>query len=558
MRGAAVIGLAGVVVLLFAAGSNATPAHGKTYWGRGVRALLPANAGKAAEQYAEIDYVSCPSPGNCGAVGGYEDPTGRFDGVLLNERNGTWPAGVEARLPGAAASSRDWAIVVSLDDISCASAGNCTAVGYYVDRHHLRGLMLEETDGVWGTGVWAKLPANAARNAEDGSASSVSCWSAGNCVAVGDYDTAGGNDEPVLWTQTGGVWARGVEVRLPANATSKHQQVFLDSVSCPSAGNCTAVGGYFGKTRDAKALVMDETAGTWNAAAEAKLPANAKPTHNGDSSVSLGPVSCASAGNCSAVGWYSAAGAGRQGLLVSESDGTWQTGVEADLPAGAAKDPWADIAAISCASAGNCSAVGAYTGKAGRGPLVLLTESAGTWSAGVRAQLPADAGHDQDSPPDVESISCPTAGNCVAAGTYPGPGHGSFPLVVTQTDGVWARGIGIALPMNAAARYQNSSATVSCASIESCNVVGFYASASSQQGLLVSGPSLRSLVSVPALEGKTVATAKRSIRAHGCSVGTVTYVPSPTVERGRVISQRPKFGRTVTPDTKVNLEVSRG
>ena len=112
--------------------------------------------------------------------------------------------------------------------------------------------------------------------------------------------------------------------------------------------------------------------------------------------------------------------------------------------------------------------------------------------------------------------------------------------------------------MNAAARYQNSAATVSCASVESCSVVGFYTNASAQQGLLVSGPSLISLVTVPALTGKTVAGAKRSIRVHGCSVGTITYVRSPTVERGRVISQRPKFGRTVKPGTKVNLRVSSG
>jgi len=295
----------------------------------------------------------------------------------------------------------------------------------------------------------------------------------------------------------------------------------------------------------------------WATGMKVVLPANA--ATGTDQVVSLGSVSCASAGNCSAVGWYPASGAGLQCLLVWESDGTWQTGVEAELPPGAAKDPRANIAAISCASAGNCSAVGTYTDKARHTLLVLLTESGGTWSAGIRASLPSDAGHEQSFPPDVESISCPTAGNCVAVGSYTTrAGVNTTPLVVTQADGVWARGIGIALPMNAAARYQDSEATVSCASIESCSVVGFYTNASAQQGLLVNGPSLRTFVTVPALEGKTVAEAKRSIRARGCSVGAVTYVRSLTVERGHVVSQRPKFGRTVKPGTKINLEVSRG
>jgi hypothetical protein len=232
------------------------------------------------------------------------------------------------------------------------------------------------------------------------------------------------------------------------------------------------------------------------------------------------------------------------------------------MPAGAnTKAPDVDVAAISCASAGDCSAVGSYTDTSGRDRLVLLTESAGSWSPGIRGSIPADATKNKDDGPYLGSISCPSAGNCVAAGAYSRPGDEGTPLLLTETNGVWARGIGVALPRNADASYQYASATVSCASIQSCRAVGSYStdySYGSNQGLLIDGPSLLNLVEVPAVRGQTLAAAKRSIGAHGCSVGTVTYARSASVGRGHVISQRPKFGRTVKPGTAVNLRVSRG
>ena len=45
-----------------------------------------------------------------------------------------------------------------LDSVSCDSAGDCTAVGSY-DSH---GLLLTKTGGIWGSGVEAALPANGA------------------------------------------------------------------------------------------------------------------------------------------------------------------------------------------------------------------------------------------------------------------------------------------------------------------------------------------------------------------------------------------------------------
>src|SRR5439155_493775 len=178
-------------------------------------------------------------------------------------------------------------------------------------------------------------------------------------------------------------WASGVETSLPANAGSK-PEVFLGSVSCASAGNCGAVGHYLDSSSHQQGLLLSETAGPWATGVEASLPANAgsKPA------VSLNSVSCASVGNCGAVGYYDDSSSHRQGLLLTETAGAWAPGVEASLPANAGSIPGVSLYSVSCASAGSCGAVGEYIDSSNHYQGLLLTESAGTWATGVAASLP--------------------------------------------------------------------------------------------------------------------------------------------------------------------------
>src|SRR5439155_19386555 len=80
---------------------------------------------------------------------------------------------------------------------------------------------------------------------------------------------------------------------------------------------------------------------------------------------------------------------------------SWGPGVEASLPANAGSDPHVFLYSASCASAGNCSAVGAYNDGAGNVQGLLLTETAGTWAAGLEASLPGDAGGAPDPHPSA-------------------------------------------------------------------------------------------------------------------------------------------------------------
>ena len=61
----------------------------------------------------------------------------------MTETSGTWATGVEASQPANAGTTHD----ASVGSVSCASAGNCTAVGYYRPSKGITGLLLTETSG---------------------------------------------------------------------------------------------------------------------------------------------------------------------------------------------------------------------------------------------------------------------------------------------------------------------------------------------------------------------------------------------------------------------------
>jgi hypothetical protein len=62
---------------------------------------------------------------------------------------------------------------------------------------------------------------------------------------------------------------------------------------------------------------------------------------------------------------------------------------------------------------------------------------------------------------------------------------------------------------------------------------------------------------VPNLRGRTLAAARRALRARNCRIGVVTRVRARGVARGRVLSHRPRAGRVLPTGTRVNVRVRR-
>ena len=63
---------------------------------------------------------------------------------------------------------------------------------------------------------------------------------------------------------------------------------------------------------------------------------------------------------------------------------------------------------------------------------------------------------------------------------------------------------------------------------------------------------------VPRLKGKGLKAAKRALKAHDCSAGTIKHAFSNTVKKGHVISQKPKPRKHLKHGARVKLTVSKG
>jgi hypothetical protein len=359
----------------------------------------PANFGTESR-------VSCVSASQCVATGG-----NGYDGLLLTNSGGSWAA-VQTPSPANLGSEG-----FGVDGVSCSSASQCVAVGSYEDTaENEEGLLLTDSGGSW-TVAQAPLPANAADFGSGAlSLSGVSCPSASQCVAVGGYQTTDGDlDRGLLLTDSGGSWT-AAQAPVPANYAD---DAGLDGVSCLSASQCVAVGSYEDTSGDYVGLLLTDSGGSWTAA-QAPLPANA----TSPDEVSLTGVSCSSASQCVAVGTYEG-NAEYEGLLLTDSGGSW-TAAQAPLPANAEttannSGSGAYPFGVSCSSASQCVAVGYYEDTASYWDGLVLTDSGGSWTA-AQAPVPANADINASYSKTnalVTGVSCPSASQCVAVGYYP-------------------------------------------------------------------------------------------------------------------------------------------
>ena len=450
-----------VVVALAGAGLwAASQADAMVVWAPGAVVAPPANA--ASDPMVTVIAISCASAGNCTIVGSYMDSSGSQQGLLAIQSAGVWSTATEAILPTNAGGDP----AVKLTGVSCASAGNCTAIGSYMDSAgHTQGLGLTETSGTWARGVELIHPAfvNVAADPRI-SLTAVSCATAGNCSVVGTYLDNNGHPDGMLLTQINGAWgtspARDAEATLPGDAAAE-PAVSLTSVSCGAIGDCVGVGNYTDSSGHQQGLEIPETNTTWGTGRAALLPAGAAT----NPAVSVSSVSCTSAGECAAVGNYNDTSNHTLGLLLSESAGTWITGLAAMLPPDAASSPAVSLTSVSCPSAGNCDAVGYYNDTSGDLQGLMVTESSGSWASGVAPTIPADAGASVFV--QLLSVSCADAGDCVAVGNYLDDSFVAHPLLLAQSGGSWSPGVEAALPFGGQSPFADGE-TVACATSGVC------------------------------------------------------------------------------------------
>jgi uncharacterized protein YjbI with pentapeptide repeats len=221
--------------MCMAGGSFAYQGMLLSWFGRKWTAIMaPLPAGATTNAGATVDGMSCPTTKTCVGVGSYDGAAGEPHGLILRWSGGTWRA-TAAPLPAGSDPNQ------SLSAVSCASATLCFAGGWQNDAAgQPQALLLAGSDSAWNP-VQVPLPAGAAAEPQ-AEISGLDCPSVTRCVAVGSYQDTTGTTQGLLLTRSGNRWTAA---RAPsAWDAAASRSASLTTVSCPSASDCTAAGNY--------------------------------------------------------------------------------------------------------------------------------------------------------------------------------------------------------------------------------------------------------------------------------------------------------------------------
>jgi hypothetical protein len=370
---------------------------------------------------------------------------------------GSW--GKAITLPGSAGAP---------SAISCASPGNCGAVG------GLGGFVYvaSQARGKWGAPK--VIPGTARTFRPSSSSGGIACFAAGDCVVVGSYRDTAGRIQAFIASQTHGTWGKLSWVSGLTRLDRGHH-AGLGELSCPSAGNCTAAGSYTNAAGTGLPFVVSQVHGVWGSARP--VPGlTGLPGQIPGSLPGFGPISCASAGNCAAAGTYKvSAGPGVNQVYVDdEVNGVWGTPMAVPGLAALNTGLFDNISSISCPSVGNCGAGGSYTESEGNADSFVVSETHGTWGPAteVTTSSPGFNGSDGDW---ITTMSCPSAGNCVAGGVdnVERDALSASLFIVTQTHGTWGKAIPLPGSDQLNQGDQAGFNQVSCSSAGNCGAVGY-------------------------------------------------------------------------------------
>lgn len=351
----------------------------------------------------------------------------------------------------------------NLTAITCPSTGFCIAVGTYTPEEPYNSLGYPQpftdilSDDSWTASV-PPLPSNT-----DGgyaTLTSVSCSSAGACVAVGEYPVSNVGFQPLIETLANGTWT-ALQAPLPSDASTSQQTAQLTDVSCASDGTCAAVGSYTFPGAELPGPFIETFL---NDAWSASVP----PVPSGDTDVNgIGNVSCASASTCiiSVDNFYEAL-----------SSGQWEA---ADFPVPTAMQS-VSIGPVTCLQSGFCLATGNYdsddeqqTGS------VFETYSDGTWTASL-APVPSDARDPTENTLFLGMPTCVSANSCVTVGEYETTSEAWQTFSELDSSGSWTIA-DIPVPSDASLTSGNGPQPtgLSCSSGPTCTVIGTYKMTSS-------------------------------------------------------------------------------
>src|SRR5579875_2153555 len=369
--------------------------------------------------------VACTTTTTCRAVGDYT-PAGAEQTLAEKFSGGTWSV---------AGSANENTAFNTLTAVSCHATDNCMAAGSYQNSSGTDQTLTESWDG----STWSVVP-----SADQGSGSNtlagISCGGAARCMAVGAYAN-GAVNATLAEVWNGSTWT-ATTTQNPGDEGNR-----FAGVSCRSATSCVAVGDQVNSSGADGTLAEIWNGSTWSVLTTPD-PGTGANYFNG--------VSCASASFCVAVGGQ-VSGAVTKPLTATWNGTTWKTTTSAN-PTGTDNV----LFGVSCPSATSCQAVGQYL-KSSSSELALIESWNGTkWSLATTPDpSPAD-----DS---LEGVSCFSAANCVAVGSY-SDGAASVTFADSWNGLSWL----VFNPSNPGA-WNNELGGVSCPSATICQAAGHFA-----------------------------------------------------------------------------------
>ena len=398
-------------------------------------ATVPAVAGAATTKVlnapahlpnAFLYEVSCASAGNCVAIGGADRPTATPHGsaALYQETRGVWgrPHLIGGKLLHGKGS-------VSVAGISCPRRGYCSLVGTYSATYTAPSHVFAMTEkaGVWGPPRSGPKPPAAKPAAIFSEADSLACAAVHVCtVAYSTGVTAVASSLYVVRFDQG-KW--GTSQRIAPPRLTGDETLGDEFVACPAITRCTIVASY-GNGVLASAFVSSQVASRWS-------PARSLTGYSLNTwVVGTTALSCVRPGSCVAMAFRSPRHSNKSEELpveISQIAGRWQAprALESSSP----KIDSVIASSISCTGVDTCTAVGRELDTASAPShyadySVVFKEDKGRWS---RAQvLGTGTRKIKDTP---EALSC-VATTCVAVGTY--DAKYNKPLVITAHNGNWS------------------------------------------------------------------------------------------------------------------------
>ena len=269
--------------------------------------------------------------------------------------------------------------------IACPGATTCFEVGGLVNTKGASVAAANE----WNGNKWTLLSTpNPAKSITTG-LNSISCPSAKECVAVGSAESSG--SDPIAETWNGTTWALDA-VSVPPSGG------LLDGVSCPKTNYCMAVGlGLSGSGFEALSEVWNGTKWT-----PVSVPVPAR-----GSNPELESVSCTSSSDCEAVGSYGSKSFPQTTLAEIWNGKSWKVQA-AETPSGGL---FSSLEGVLCQSSGFCMAVG--SSLSGSGDEVSLTED---WkgSKWTIVATPVPKGSIENL---LSGVSCASPSSCTAVGS---------------------------------------------------------------------------------------------------------------------------------------------